>query len=117
MCGYQFKTRKLRQIVKDCKFIKPTNARDMWTRIETKICKERGRNEKKRNSNLKQSMSILCNNCNMQFVYLPSSCANLQHANYASAKVFMIQLSCINQDRLRVYSVNLSTNNNFIYMR
>ena len=116
MCGSQFKTRKLQQIVKDCKFMKPTNVRDMWTWIETQICKERGRTEKKRNSNLKQSMSIICNSCKMLFIYLPSSCANLQHAEYASGRVFTIQLSWINQDRLLVYSVNLCTNSNFIYM-
>ena len=64
-------------ICKGLQIVKTTKARDMWTWIETQICKELGRNKKKRNSNLKQSMSILCNNCNMQFVHLPSSCANL----------------------------------------
>ena len=43
------------------------------------------------------NMSTLCNNCNKQFEHLPSSCANLWHAKYASGKVFTIQLSCINQ--------------------
>ena len=49
----------------------------MWTWIETQLAKNSARNEKKRNSNLKQSMPIQCNNYNMQFVHLPSSCANL----------------------------------------
>ena len=57
--------------------VKLINARDMWTWIETQLAKNSARNEKKRNSNLKQSMPILFNNYNMQFVHLPSSCANL----------------------------------------
>ena len=50
---------------KDGNLSRPQMTRDMWTQIETQIGieLETRRNE---NSNLKQSMSILCNNCNMQ---------------------------------------------------
>ena len=54
-------------------FIKTTNSKGyIETQIHTEL--EMRRN---RNSNLKQSMLILCNNYNMQFVHLSSSCANL----------------------------------------
>ena len=35
---FQFKTRKLRQIEKDYKFVNHINARDMWTWKETQKC-------------------------------------------------------------------------------
>ena len=71
-------------ICKGWQIIKTTKSRDMWTQIETQIGKEleTRRNE---NSNLKQSMSIICNNCNMQFIHLPS-CATCNMQDMHQAK-------------------------------
>ena len=45
----QFETRKLQQFEKDYKNCETTKSRDMWRWIETQICRELGRDEKKRN--------------------------------------------------------------------
>ena len=64
-------------ICKRWQIVKTTKLRDMWTRIETQICKELHRNEKKRNLNRNDQLLIPCNYCNIQFVHLPLSYANL----------------------------------------
>ena len=64
-------------ICKGRQIVKTTKSRDMWTQIETQICKELGRNEKKRNQTETINCRIPCNKCNMQFVHLPSSGVNL----------------------------------------
>ena len=64
-------------ICKVLEIVKPINVRDMWRRIETQTCKELGKKREETKLKPKQSMSILCNNYNIQFAHLPSSCANL----------------------------------------
>ena len=64
-------------ICKGWQIVKTTKSSDMWTRIETQICKELDRNERKQNLNRNDQLLIPCNYCDMQFVHLPSSYANL----------------------------------------
>ena len=77
---------------KESNLSRPQTIRDMWTQIEIQIGIEL-ETRRNKNSNLKQSVLILCNNCNMQFVHLPSSCANLQHANMHQARLSSINNS------------------------
>ena len=64
-------------ICKGRQIVKTTKSSDMWTRIETQICRELDRNEKKQNLNRNDQLLIPCNYCDMQFVHLPSSYTNL----------------------------------------
>ena len=97
-------------ICKGRQIIKKTKSRDMWTLIELKSAK----NSAETRRNKIQTWNIQCKfyattiTCNSYIYHHYVLTCNMQ--KYTSGKVSTIQLSCINQYRLLVYSINICTN-------
>ena len=74
-------------ICRGLQIVKTTKSRDMWTQNRnSNLQKNSAETRRKKIPTETINCQIPCNKCNMQFVHLLSSGANLYHAKYASGK-------------------------------